>query len=125
MCSFRAREVPGNDSGLIKPSQASPKRVPWSFKGEGEIRGEEISRITQARFGQLGSGAASPLAGLRSSSVSLIQSWRGSECLTVVISVMHGRKFLNEQREKIIFIITVLKDAHKILMNLLDSSWKT
>lgn len=54
-----------------------------------------------------------------------IQSWRCSECLSVVISAVRERKFLNEHRAKVIFIITVLKDTHKILMNLLDSSWKT
>lgn len=38
---------------------------------------------------------------------------------------MRERKFLNERGAKVIFIITVLKDTHEILMNLLDSSWKT
>lgn len=38
---------------------------------------------------------------------------------------MRERKFLNERGAKVIFIITVLKHTHEILMNLLDSSWKT
>lgn len=38
---------------------------------------------------------------------------------------MRERKFLNEHGAKVIFIITVLKHTHEILMNLLDSSWKT
>lgn len=44
------------------------------YEGEGEGRGGEIPRITQEGFGQLRSGAASPLAALRSSSVGLSEA---------------------------------------------------
>lgn len=70
MRSFRTRGVPVNYPGLATPSQASPnQRSLTCFEGEGEGRGGEIARTSQEGFGQLRSGAASPLAALRSSSV--------------------------------------------------------
>lgn len=121
MGSFRTREVPGNYPGLIKPFQASPSWYSLGFKGEGEIHGEEMARRTQERFGQLRSGAASPLAAPLWVHPELEVQWVPQCCHFIVWE----RKFLNEHGAKVIFIITVLKDTHKILMNLLGSSWKS